>query len=274
MQQVADDQRRDQIRRDLSKWLSPPDPSVNFNTATDSHHEGTALWFTESNAFKNWKSSSSFLWIHGKPGSGKSVLSSSIIQDIKAISNTGSAHIAYFFFDFKDTGKQDLRALLSSLLIQLCYQSNSFCDVLFHYHSTHQSGSQQPSDRALTQCLEDILKAEGQAPIYLIIDALDESPNIGMPSPRDKVLTLVERLVKLGLSNLHLCVTSRPEVDIRTSLEPLTSNRISLHDQTGQKEDIVEFVRSVLYSDKNMRRWRDDDKKMVIETLSERADGM
>ena len=95
-----------------------------------------------------------------------------------------------------------------------------------------------------------------------------------MPSPRDKVLTLVERLVKLNLPNLHLCVTSRPEVDIRTSLEPLTLNRISLHDQTGQKGDIVEFVRSAVYSDKNMRRWRDDDKKMVIETLSERADGM
>ncbi|KAH9963654.1 hypothetical protein BJV74DRAFT_799719 [Russula compacta] len=253
---------------------SPPDPSVNYNTASDAHHEGTALWFTQSNAFKNWKQSGSFLWIHGKPGSGKSVLSSSIIQDIKDISNGESAHIAYFFFDFKDTGKQDLRALLSSLLIQLSHQSNSFCDVLLRYHSAHQSGSQQPNDRTLTQCLEDILKVQGQTPIYLIIDALDECPNTGMPSHRDKVLVLVEKLVQLKLPNLHLCVTSRPEVDIRRSLEPLTSNRISLHDETGQKEDILEFVRSVVNSDKNMRRWRDDDKETVIETLSERADGM
>ena len=95
-----------------------------------------------------------------------------------------------------------------------------------------------------------------------------------MPSPRDKVLVLVEKLVEQKLPNLHLCITSRPEIDIRTSLEPLTSNRISLHDETGQKEDIVEFVRSVVNSDKNMRRWRDDDKEVVIETLSERADGM
>ncbi|KAH9960741.1 hypothetical protein BJV74DRAFT_360668 [Russula compacta] len=274
IQQVADDQRRDQIRRDLTNWLSPPDPSVNYNTASDAHHEGTALWFTQSNAFKNWKASGSFLWIHGKPGSGKSVLSSSIIQDINDISNSTSAHIAYFFFDFKHTGKQDLRALLSSLLIQLSHQSNSFCDVLLRYHSAHQSGSQQPNDRALTQCLEDILKVQGQTPIYLIIDALDECPNTGMPSPRDNVLVLVEKLVQLKLQNLHLCVTSRPEVDIRRSLEPLTSNRISLHDETGQKEDILEFVRSVVNSDKNMRRWRDDDKETVIETLSERADGI
>jgi hypothetical protein len=115
----------------------------------------------------------------------------------------------------------------------------------------------------------------GQLPIYLIIDALDECPNTtGMPSPRDKFLAVVEKLAELNHPNLHLCFTSRPEIDIRTSIEPLTSNWISLHDQSGQKKDIIEFVRSVVHSDKNMRRWRDEDKKVVIETLSERADGM
>ena len=115
----------------------------------------------------------------------------------------------------------------------------------------------------------------GQLPIYLIIDALDKCPNTtGMPSPRDKFLAVVEKLAELNHPNLHLCITSRLEIDIQTSIEPLTSNRISLHDQSGQKKDIIEFVRSVVHSDKNMRRWRDEDKKLVIETLSERADGM
>ena len=114
-----------------------------------------------------------------------------------------------------------------------------------------------------------------QTPIYLVLDAVDECPNtIGMPSSRDKVLSFVENLVKLNLPNLHLYITSRPEIDIRTSLEPLTSNRISLHDQSGQKKDIIEYVNSVVYSDKNMRRWREEDRKVVIDVLSERADGM
>jgi len=111
--------------------------------------------------------------------------------------------------------------------------------------------------------------------IYIILDALDECPNTtGIPSSRDKVLALVEKLVSLNLLNLHLCITSRPEIDIRTSLEPLTSSRISLHDQSGQKKDIVDYVNSVVYSDKNMRRWREEDKKVVIDVLSEKADGM
>ena len=122
-----------------------------------------------------------------------------------------------------------------------------------------------------------MLTLPDQPPTYLIIDALDESPNSpGIPSPREKVLQLVEELVGLSLPNLHICVTSRPEIDIRNVLEPLTSRRVSLHDQSGQQEDIADYVRSVVYSksEQIMRRWRTEDKELVIKTLSERADGM
>jgi hypothetical protein len=114
-----------------------------------------------------------------------------------------------------------------------------------------------------------------QGPIYVIIDALDECPNnSGMPTPREEVLELVKNLTSLRLPNLHICVTSRPEIDIQTILEPLTSLPVSLHNQSGQKKDIVDYINSVVYSDMKMRRWREDDRKLVIETLSERADGM
>ena len=54
------------MRQDLRSWLSPPDPSINFNTASDAHHEGTALWFIQGQAFNNWKESGLLLWLHGK----------------------------------------------------------------------------------------------------------------------------------------------------------------------------------------------------------------
>jgi len=122
-----------------------------------------------------------------------------------------------------------------------------------------------------------MLALPDQRPIYLIVDALDESPNTsGIPSPRERVLELVKELVELGLSNLRICITSRPEVDIRDVLEPLASRRVSLHDQSGQKKDIVEYVKSVVYSNSEaiMKRWRTEDKDLVIQVLSERADGM
>ena len=203
--------------------------------------------------------------------------SSAIIEEIKHISNTGPAYMAFFFFDFKDTRKQDARALLSSVVVQLSWRSQSFYDILFDFYSVHERGSQQPSIRMLTKCLEDMIKTLGDIPIYLVLDALDECPDTkGIPSPRRQVIDLVGKLIKQGSPRLHICITSRPEVDIRTSLEPLTSTsgRICLHDQVGQKRDIVEFIRGIVYSDENMRRWQDGDKQLVIETLSGRANGM
>ena len=55
-----------ELRKDLRKWIAPPDPSVNYNTASDAHHEGTAAWCTKGNTVANWKTSGSLLWIHGK----------------------------------------------------------------------------------------------------------------------------------------------------------------------------------------------------------------
>jgi hypothetical protein len=96
------------------------------------------------------------------------------------------------------------------------------------------------------------------------------------PSARKQVLDFLKDLVDLQLPNLHICVTSRPEIDIRTSLEPLASYPISIHDQNGQKKDIEDYIRAVVYADSDtaMGRWRDQDKELVIETLTERADGM
>ena len=121
-----------------------------------------------------------------------------------------------------------------------------------------------------------MLTIAGQV-IYLVIDALDESPDThGAPSPRRKVLDLVKEVVKWKCPNLRLCVTSRDEIDIRTVLQPLGGTSLSLHGQKGQNEDIVNYVTFVISSDPelDMRGWREEDKELVITTLSKRAGGM
>ena len=190
------------------------------------------------------------------------------------MSKAGSAFLAYFYFDFKDTGKQDSRALLSSLLVQLSNQSEQFCDVLRGLYSEHQDGWEKPNPASLLRCLKGMLTMAGPAPVYLVMDALDECPDWGIPSSRRNVLKLVKELIELRYPNLRLCITSRPEFDIRSTLEPLATQQISLHDESGQMQDIGHYITSVVHSDEKMRKWRDDDKKMVIDELTERADGM
>ena len=206
-----------------------------------------------------------------------SFASSTIIKDIQVMCDADQASMAYFYFDFRDISKQHWRDLVPSLLTQLSARSGPRCDILSRFYYDHDDGARQPTDDALTLCLKEMLTFPDERPVYLIMDALDECSNIsGIPSPRDQVLQLLKELVNLHVPHLHICVTSRPEVDIRDVLFPLSSHRVSLHDQSGQKKDIEDYVKSVVYSDSEpiMRRWRKEDKDLVIETLSEQADGM
>jgi hypothetical protein len=207
-----------------------------------------------------------------------SLLSSAIIEDINAMCKAGSASMAYFYCDFKDNYKQSRLDMIPSLLAQLSAPSRSDrCrDILSRLYSAYNHGAQMPTGSVLTECLKEMLSLPGQNPVYIIIDAIDECPDIpGVPSPREDTLEFVKELVDLRLPNLRLCVTSRPEIGIRAVLEPLSlSHRVSLHDEIGQKEDIVDYVSAVMGSDRGFERWRDDDKFLVIKTLSERADGM
>ena len=181
--------------------------------------------------------------------------------------------MAYFYFDSSYLRKQSCRDLLLSLIYQLSACSSPYCDILHRVYKTHENGMRQPSDDTLKGCFKEMLRLPGQGPIFIVLDALDECPNWpGIPSPRDEVLSLVMELVDIRLPELHICATSRFEADIRAILEPLAFLSVSLHDERGHKWDIAHYVQSVVYSD--MGKWRDVDKKIVIETLTERADGM
>jgi hypothetical protein len=101
-----------------------------------------------------------------------SLISSTIIEDIKILCEAGQASMAYFYFDFRNANKQGLRDLLPSLLTQLSARSTPRCNILSKLYSDHDDGKMQPSDSDLTKCLKDMLTLPGQHPIYLIIDAL------------------------------------------------------------------------------------------------------
>jgi hypothetical protein len=266
---------RDQRQENFRRWLSAPDPWINHNFARKAHHRGTATWFTQGDTINDWKSTGSLMWIHGLPGSGKSVLCSTIIQEVRDVCQTGLATLSFFYFDFRDAAKQDVRSLLSSLLVQLSNRSDNFCTILSELYSAHDRGSQQPSEDALIECLKDMLTRPGQGEIYIVVDALDECPNFsGYPTPREQVLMIMQDLIGLHLPHVHFCIMSRPEVDIRDALEALAVHNVSLHKQAGQNQDISDYIKAVVYSDPKMRRWREEDRQLVVKTLTEKAGGM
>ena len=204
-----------------------------------------------------------------------------------ALRGAGRASMAYFYFDFRDVDKQSLHNLLPSLLIQFSAWSDPCCDVLSQLYSVHGRGAQKPNDHTMVECLKEMLTLNAQGPTYIILDALDECLKTStIPPPREEVLELVGELVGLQLPNLHILVTSRPEPNIQTVLEPLTAcpcsipsnsqfrRAVSLHDESGQQEDIANYVASIVRSDRRAQRWRKEDRDLVIKALTEKADGM
>jgi len=201
--------------------------------------------------------------------------SSAVIEEVKIIQNSGLASLAMYYYDFREDKKKDLRGLLSSVLFQLCGQSDSYHSILSTFYSTHLDGAQSPSDGELIRCLIDLLKLPGSQPIYLIVDALDECPSTSsLSSPREKLLSLLKDLVEAQFPNLRICVTSRPEVDIKAILEPLTFCSVSLHDARGQQKDIRDYIESVVNTNQKMQNWNSQHKQLVIDVLTRKADGM
>ena len=191
------------------------------------------------------------------------------------MTKSGLASLAFFYCDFREDEKRDLRGLLSSVLAQLCHQSEFYSQILSKLYSEHANGFQNPSDDELIQCLKNILEVQGQAPVYLIVDGLDECSNTpDMPSPRENILKFLEDLVESKYLNLRICVTSRPEIDIKVALEPLAFRCVSLHDEREQRKDIESYIRSIVNTDTKMRRWTAVDKELVIDVLIEKSDGM
>jgi hypothetical protein len=303
----------DSLQKDISSWLSPPDPWKNHHIACESRHPGSGSWFIRGNTFSEWKASeapSSLLWVHGKrplmsrsyvfaeadfffrSGRGKKcflvrqtlifpsrelivLISSTIIEDIDAMRKDGLASLAFFYCDFREDEMTGLRGLLSSLLVQLCHQSDSYSDVLFEFYSKYVKGFRPPSNHALVRCLKDILKLTKQVPVYIIVDALDECPNTpAVRSPRAKVLSFVEELIESQFPNLRICVTSRLEADIKDILDPLIFRSFSLHDQNEQKKDIEDYITSFINTHPKNKGWHVEHKQQVINALTEKADGM
>ena len=190
---------------------------------------------------------------------------------------SGLASLAFYYFNFSNVKKQHRRGLLSSLLFQLCGQSDPYCDTLSRHYSIYKDDTDS-DESLLAQWLKDILRSSGQPPVYLILDeldALDECRNPPeTPSPRENVLILLEELVDLRLPNLYICVSSSLEVNIKTVLDRLDFRSISLPDEEGQKQDIRDYVTSVVRSDPQAQRWRAEDKDLVIDVLSQNANGM
>ncbi|KAK1468711.1 hypothetical protein CMEL01_00478 [Colletotrichum melonis] len=131
----------------IHSWLSAPDPSIDHNKASNLHHDGTGQWFLDTKEYLDWKTNpGSSLWLYGGPGCGKTILSSTIVRDLR-----GSTSIClYFYFTFTNTEKQSLDGAIRSLIEQLHCQSKAAQEYLDSVFESRGASSAQPDNDSLT----------------------------------------------------------------------------------------------------------------------------
>ncbi len=257
----------------IVKWLAPADPTTDYSKAREVCHAGSGQWLLRCNEYQSWKAGKkSLIWLSGNSGRGKTVLSSTIIEDLQRASKDQAYTVLYFFFSSVDKKKQSLEDLLRSLAIQLYYDQANARPPLVSLYSACNDGTKQSSIDSLQGAFHQMLLAAGN--IFVVIDALDEYK--ARRDRRHDLLIWIRGLCET-LDNVHLLVTSRPEEDIRSAIQGWThaEDTIPLStDRTGR--DITEYVRTEVSRSDRLARWRGhpDVQENIERVLSQKAHGV
>ena len=246
---MLDQERSEKVLHKVYRWLEAPDASRNLAAAKSKRHGSTGSWFLKCKPFLNWQTGSRrCLWLNGPPGCGKTVLTSTIIDQILRDQDEPSFITLYFFFDFADKRKQSLDGLLQSLATQIynkCGASRETLDTLFRECNR---GNSDPSAEGLSQALDTIFKMFGR--VSIILDALDECKN------RSKVLQWLETVSDREDSNVSLLFTSRKEYDLEVRLQRWFHKpyEFTLR-QDLVNPDICVYIQDILHTSTAFERW-------------------
>ena len=260
---VALDLRNQQI----FQWLAAPDPSLNHNKACQMKQRETGRWLVDSRSYIDWKKrQASFLWLHGIPGCGKTILCSTIIEDIASTCQASSRKIqAYYYFTFNDTEKQTCEGLVRSLVTQLCGQSPERSKTMESLFMECGEGQRSPTHNSLLQALRDLSEQFEQ--VYFVLDALDECVEI------PAVISLIEEIRGWHNQRLHILVTSRKENSIERGIRSLITDQIHVQNSLVDA-DIKLHVRECLRKDSELSQWSEAIKAEIEKTLWEGSKGM
>jgi ankyrin repeat domain-containing protein 50 len=252
-------------------WLSTTDSSANHNSARKLHEGDTGSWLIHSRAYSEWYDTGGrFLWLYGIAGSGKTVLCSTLIEDVKRRTEAdakGDVAVGYFYFDFQDKTKQSTNNLVRTLIRQLSSSESVTWRNITCLYDKYSGSGQMPADSVLLDLLIKIIEDRDQT--FILIDAFDECTE-----KEDAVDTIIETFSRIS-SKLSVFITSRPDTYIEDCLRDIDAKMVTkiAGRNAAVDKDISDFVKARMEKDRKLRRWR-SEANYIIETLVNQAGGM
>jgi len=269
----AVDQLRDEAKRlAILNWFKTSDPEQNHKISRAKHEPDTAKWIFHHDGFESWRTgraSGETLWLHGIPGAGKTILSSTVIDHLQR-QDDATSRVIYYYFDFSDTKKQTVSSFLQSAVYQLISHKSELnttisepAAALFEKHNSGLS-------HATIGELVDVLFAEVSrySRVFLVIDALDECP-------LDQRELFFDAFSKTSVATLALSlfITSRKEPDIESALSETATYTICLQG-SDVDADVRIHVSNAISQDKSLSRWKPAIREEILEAIVEGSHGM
>ncbi|KZV72459.1 hypothetical protein PENSPDRAFT_358335 [Peniophora sp. CONT] len=252
---------------DLRSWLSPLNPEpTNYEKK---RRTGSCEWFFDDR-FNDWRArAKGVFWVYGNAGAGKSILCSSVIDKLQADT---TPRLFYFYFDSGDATKRDCLGLMSTLAFQIG-TSRPECFGYLRRQRADMRKERLLDDRSTFESLFAILSQllHISGPVYLVLDALDECHEYAQ---HNGLLDFLGQICALKEDNLRLFVTSRPEPDIRRTMDgKLATHRLSFHNDAHHEDDLRQHIQARI-SDNIFDKWSNTVKETAQQDLLKKANGM
>ena len=256
-------------RKELEKmkqWLQSTDPGPNHRAAQEAHEPFTGDWLLESPEYCAWRAGSgALLWLNGISGCGKTVLSATVIEDVRRLCSTNPDNCyAYYYFDFNEEAKRKPYSMVSSLLGVFCCNMESRPQCIRELYDEHLSRQQEPSLDDFVSALVSVL--QGRRKAYILLDALDECLE------QARLLECI-CIIESTCKNVSIFVSSRREYNITEALVDRVTYDIDMK-IAAVDADIELFVQNFLSTDRALGKWPSDIRTEIKDELCRRSGGM
>jgi hypothetical protein len=161
-------------RQKILDWISPVDHFTQQQDKISRRQAGTCNWFLESESYQTWlNTSGQTLFCPGIPGSGKTILSSVVVADLRErYGQNNDIAVTFFYCDFRRQHEQTVNDILLSILKQLVDGRPSLSKSIEELYSRCRAGYRRPLREDILEALQTELSTYSR--VFILVDALDE----------------------------------------------------------------------------------------------------
>lgn len=276
--QVAQSQREQAARQvqGLITWLRLDDSDqlalVDSLTEVGNNHPGTVDWALKKGQMATWlrpKAGSRFLWLHGGPGTGKSVILAQLVQFLRS---SNKSLVIHHFCSFSHGSSTQFDQIIKALLLQLARSDGDLVNYIYEEYVGSKPATISLLEKLLEVAVEALSSSSdslGHGAIYILLDGLEECP----ADKQKRLVRILERLVSTG-SSCKVLVSSRDSPNSHVKKRP------SVISMAEEKLHLADAIRRFAAIDlNNMReklsqlRISEGEKSEIASIISARADG-